>query len=223
MFTVTPTGLEHVFLADSGSVSVEVALKMAIQYQGGEGRPERTRMLTVRGGYHGDTCGCMGVCDPQNGMHTMFRGFVADHVFADRPPPDEDGVDAWAASFRKLADETTHELAGIIVEPLLQGAGGMYVYPAACLRVMREVARVLRPAVPLQIGWRSDRENTRLEQLADHQPDAGGLAEAHSHVEAVRLVIHLADAPLPGGACIGDHDIHAAEFFRDCIAGAAHR
>jgi adenosylmethionine---8-amino-7-oxononanoate aminotransferase len=137
---ITPTGLEHVFLADSGSVSVEVALKMALQYQRGAGRPERTRMLTVRGGYHGDTCGCMGVCDPNNGMHTMFRGFVADHVFADQPPAGEYGVDAWAASFRKLADEHSHELAGVIVEPLLQGAGGMYVYPAACLRVMREVA-----------------------------------------------------------------------------------
>jgi adenosylmethionine---8-amino-7-oxononanoate aminotransferase len=137
---ITPTGLEHVFLADSGSVSVEVALKMAIQYQRGAGRPERTRMLTVRGGYHGDTCGCMGVCDPENGMHTMFRGFVADHVFGDQPPSDEDGVDAWASSFRKLAEANAHELAGIVVEPLLQGAGGMYVYPAACLRVMREVS-----------------------------------------------------------------------------------
>jgi adenosylmethionine---8-amino-7-oxononanoate aminotransferase len=137
---ITPTGLEHVFLADSGSVSVEVALKMAIQYQRGAGHPERTRMLTVRGGYHGDTCGCMGVCDPENGMHTMFRGFVADHVFADQPPPDEDGVEAWATSFRKVAEVSAHELAGIVVEPLLQGAGGMYVYPAACLRVMRQVA-----------------------------------------------------------------------------------
>jgi adenosylmethionine---8-amino-7-oxononanoate aminotransferase len=137
---ITPTGLEHVFLADSGSVSVEVALKMALQYQRGAGRPERTRMLTVRGGYHGDTCGCMGVCDPDNGMHTMFRGFVADHVFADQPPADEDGVPAWADSVRKLAGSHADELAGIVVEPLLQGAGGMYVYPAACLRVMREVA-----------------------------------------------------------------------------------
>ncbi|HET8960557.1 MAG TPA: adenosylmethionine--8-amino-7-oxononanoate transaminase, partial [Nocardioides sp.] len=153
---ITPAGLEHVFLADSGSVSVEVALKMAIQYQRGAGRPERTRMLTVRGGYHGDTCGCMGVCDPENGMHTMFRGFVADHVFADRPPPDPEASpvvaevvptadlaawqERWEASFRKLAADHGDELAGIVVEPLLQGAGGMYVYPAACLRVMREVA-----------------------------------------------------------------------------------
>jgi adenosylmethionine---8-amino-7-oxononanoate aminotransferase len=137
---ITPTGLDHVFLADSGSVSVEVALKMAIQYQRGAGHPERTRMLTVRGGYHGDTCGCMGVCDPTNGMHTMFRGVVADHVFADRPPAEADDVADWAEAFRKLADSHAAELAGIVVEPLLQGAGGMHVYPASCLRVMREVA-----------------------------------------------------------------------------------
>ena len=85
---LAPDGLEHVFLADSGSVSVEVALKMALQYQRGAGRPERTRMLTVRGGYHGDTFGCMSVCDPVGGMHSMFRGVLPEHVFADRPPAD---------------------------------------------------------------------------------------------------------------------------------------
>jgi adenosylmethionine-8-amino-7-oxononanoate aminotransferase len=137
---ISPAGLEHVFFADSGSVSVEVALKMTLQHQRGIGRPERTRMLTVRGGYHGDTFGAMSVCDPVGGMHSMFTGVVAHQVFADRPPADEAGVDEWAASFRRKAAAHAHELAGIIVEPLLQGAGGMHVYPAACLRVMREVA-----------------------------------------------------------------------------------
>ena len=138
---VTPDGLEHVFLADSGSVSVEVALKMTLQYQRGAGRPERHRMLTVRGGYHGDTFGCMSVCDPVGGMHSMFSRRAAP-AGVRRPPagrPDAD-VPAWAESFERLADEHAHELAGIIVEPLLQGAGGMHVYPAECLRVMREVA-----------------------------------------------------------------------------------
>jgi adenosylmethionine-8-amino-7-oxononanoate aminotransferase len=137
---ISPAGLEHVFFADSGSVSVEVALKMTLQHQRGIGRPERTRMLTVRGGYHGDTFGAMSVCDPVGGMHSMFTGVVADQVFADRPPADEAGVDEWASSFRRTAAAHAHELAGIIVEPLLQGAGGMHLYPAACLRVMREVA-----------------------------------------------------------------------------------
>jgi adenosylmethionine-8-amino-7-oxononanoate aminotransferase len=137
---LAPDGLEHVFFADSGSVSVEVALKMALQQQRGAGRPDRTRMLTVLGGYHGDTCGCMGVCDPEGGMHSMFRGFVPEHVFAPRPPAVGADISDWAASFESLADEYADELAGIIVEPLLQGAGGMWPYPPECLRVLREVA-----------------------------------------------------------------------------------
>ncbi len=137
---LAPPGLEHVFLADSGSVSVEVALKMVLQHQRGLGRPERTRMLTVRGGYHGDTFGCMSVCDPVGGMHSMFAGVLPQQVFADRPPAPGEDVETWAAGFRALAEGHAHELAGIIVEPLLQGAGGMFTYDAACLRVMREVA-----------------------------------------------------------------------------------
>ncbi|MGY2704298.1 adenosylmethionine--8-amino-7-oxononanoate transaminase [Nocardioides sp. HB32] len=137
---LAPDGLEHVFLADSGSVSVEVALKMVLQYQRGAGRPERTRMLTVRGGYHGDTFGCMSVCDPVGGMHSMFAGVLPQQVFAPQPPADEAGVPAWASAFEALAGQHASELAGIIVEPLLQGAGGMWTYPAECLRVMRAVA-----------------------------------------------------------------------------------
>jgi adenosylmethionine-8-amino-7-oxononanoate aminotransferase len=137
---VTPDGLEHVFLADSGSVSVEVALKMTLQFQRGAGRPGRHRMLTVRGGYHGDTFGCMSVCDPVGGMHSMFRDVLPQQVFADRPPADVADVPAWAEEFARLADEHADELAGIIAEPLLQGAGGMHAYAPECLRVMREVA-----------------------------------------------------------------------------------
>jgi adenosylmethionine-8-amino-7-oxononanoate aminotransferase len=132
--------LQHVFLADSGSVSVEVALKMALQCQRGEGRAARRRMLTVLGGYHGDTFGCMSVCDPVGGMHAMFSGVLPQQLFAPRPPSEETGVEAWAAAFAALAAQHAHELAGVIVEPLLQGAGGMHAYPASCLRVMREVA-----------------------------------------------------------------------------------
>jgi len=137
---ITPDGLDHVFLADSGSVSVEVAIKMVLQHQRGMGRPERTRLLTVQGGYHGDTFGCMSVCDPVGGMHSMFSGVLPQHVFADRPPPSDADVTAWADGVRRLAATHAHELAGIIVEPLLQGAGGMHAYPVACLQVLRDIA-----------------------------------------------------------------------------------
>jgi adenosylmethionine-8-amino-7-oxononanoate aminotransferase len=136
---ISPDGLEHVFLADSGSVSVEVALKMVIQHQRGMGRPERTRMLTVQGGYHGDTFGCMSVCDPVGGMHSMFHDVLPVQVFATRPPAPGEDLAEWEARFRTLAAATA-DLAGIIVEPLLQGAGGMHVYDVRCLRIMREVA-----------------------------------------------------------------------------------
>ena len=140
LVALAPEGLEHVFLADSGSVSVEVALKMVLQHQRGVGRPERTRMLSLRGGYHGDTFGCMSVCDPVGGMHSMFTGVLPQHLFADRPPAPGGDVEGWASQVRALAAAHAHELAGIVVEPLLQGAGGMHVYDVACLRVLREVA-----------------------------------------------------------------------------------
>ncbi|HQR28291.1 MAG TPA: adenosylmethionine--8-amino-7-oxononanoate transaminase [Nocardioides sp.] len=137
---LAPEGLDRVFLADSGSVSVEVALKMVLQYQRGVGRPERTRLLTVLGGYHGDTFGCMSVCDPVGGMHSMFTGVLPRQVFAPRPPADAAEVGAWAGQVAALAEQHADELAAIVVEPLLQGAGGMHVYPAECVRVLREVA-----------------------------------------------------------------------------------
>ncbi len=140
---ITPAALERVFLADSGSVSVEVAMKMVLQYQRGVGRPERTRMLTVLGGYHGDTFDCMSVTDPVGGMHAMWAGLLPEQVFAPQPPRYDAGPDeiaAWTAAFRTVAAEHARELAGIIVEPLLQGAGGMHPYPPECLSVFRDVA-----------------------------------------------------------------------------------
>lgn len=140
LLDLTPEPLTHVFLADSGSVSVEVALKMAIQYQRGLGRPGRNRMLTIRGGYHGDTFGAMSVCDPDGGMHAMWLEILPQQVFAPRPPAPGGDVNAWGEQLRELATTHADSLAGLIVEPLLQGAGGMHVYDAACLPIMREVA-----------------------------------------------------------------------------------
>ncbi len=111
---MAPDGLERVFFADSGSVSVEVAIKLAVQYQRALGRPGRTRLLTVRGGYHGDTTGAMAVCDPIGGMHSMFAGVLPAHVFAPRPP---DGFDApldpgWADAVRRAGGRASREPRG---------------------------------------------------------------------------------------------------------------
>lgn len=139
LVAMTPDGLEHVFFADSGSVSVEVAIKMALQAATAQG-PGRTRLLTVRGGYHGDTFGAMAVCDPVGGMHHLFAGTLREHVFAPRPP---DGFDApldeaWAAEVERLAEQHADELAAVIVEPVVQGAGGMRIHSPACVRFLRE-------------------------------------------------------------------------------------
>ncbi|MEU8267814.1 adenosylmethionine--8-amino-7-oxononanoate transaminase [Sphaerisporangium sp. NPDC049002] len=138
------TGLPKVFLADSGSVAVEVAIKAAIQCTG------RSRLLTVRGGYHGDTFGAMSVCDPVNGMHHLFSGVLPQHVFADRPPggygrrpggsEDHEVDEAYLGHLADLVAQHAGELAAIIVEPVVQGAGGMRFYHPAYLRRLRELA-----------------------------------------------------------------------------------
>jgi adenosylmethionine-8-amino-7-oxononanoate aminotransferase len=135
---IAPAGLEHVFFADSGSVSVEVAIKMAIQYWQACGRPRRTRLLALRGGYHGDTFGAMSVCDPVGGMHTLFRGVLPQHLFAPRPEarfgePQHAAGSAAAAdaeAFDALLDRHHDEVAAVILEPVVQGAGGMWFYSA---------------------------------------------------------------------------------------------
>jgi adenosylmethionine---8-amino-7-oxononanoate aminotransferase len=138
---MTPPGLERVFLADSGSVSVEVAIKLCLQFQHARGRMERTKLLTVRGGYHGDTAGAMAVCDPVSGMHSLFIGVLPQHVFAERPP---DGFEAeldeeWAAQVSELAETHAEQLAAVIVEPVVQGAGGMRFHSPACIAHLRAV------------------------------------------------------------------------------------
>jgi len=139
LLELAPAGLGAVFFADSGSVAVEVAIKMSLQYQRARGRGERTRLLTVRGGYHGDTFGAMAVCDPVGGMHSMFTGVLAEHVFAERPPDGfEAGLDrGWGAHVRELVARHSDELAAVILEPVVQGAGGMRFHSPECVVLLR--------------------------------------------------------------------------------------
>ncbi|WP_432053626.1 adenosylmethionine--8-amino-7-oxononanoate transaminase [Streptomyces sp. bgisy022] len=133
---ISPEGLEHVFLADSGSVSVEVAVKMCLQYWRSLGRPEKHRLLTWRGGYHGDTWQPMSVCDPEGGMHGLWAGVLPRQVFAGAPPAEYD--EAYAEELRELIGRHAAELAAVVVEPVVQGAGGMRFHSPAYLRVLRE-------------------------------------------------------------------------------------
>ncbi|MGW3204231.1 adenosylmethionine--8-amino-7-oxononanoate transaminase [Streptomyces sp. NPDC001135] len=139
---ITPEPLRHVFLSDSGSVSVEVAVKMCLQYWRSLGRPGKRRLLTWRGGYHGDTFQAMAVCDPDGGMHSAWTGLLPEQLFADRPPAGFDaGVDEdYARHLAGLIERHAHELAAVIVEPVVQGTGGMRFHDPGYLRVLREAA-----------------------------------------------------------------------------------
>ena len=139
LLELAPDPLGAVFFADSGSVSVEVAIKMCLQFQRAHGHDERTRLLTIRGGYHGDTFGAMAVCDPVGGMHSLFTGVLARHVFAPRPPEGFDrGLDErWAEHVSELVSRHGSELAAVILEPVVQGAGGMRFHSPACLTLLR--------------------------------------------------------------------------------------
>ncbi|WAS99803.1 adenosylmethionine--8-amino-7-oxononanoate transaminase [Rouxiella chamberiensis] len=135
---MTPAGLECVFLADSGSVAVEVAIKMAMQYWQARGE-KRQKVLTLRNGYHGDTFGAMAVCDPQNSMHSLYQGYLPDHLFAPAPQSRFDAP--WnpqdIAPFAALLREHQHQIAAVILEPVVQGAGGMRMYHPQYLKQVR--------------------------------------------------------------------------------------
>ncbi|MCO5762173.1 MAG: adenosylmethionine--8-amino-7-oxononanoate transaminase [Chromatiaceae bacterium] len=141
LVALTPAALRHVFLCDSGSVSVEVAIKMAIQYHQARGEPGRHRLLTLRSGYHGDTFAAMSVCDPVTGMHHLFSRVLPQQLFAPAPacrfgaPCQDEDISA----FTDLLWRHREELAAVILEPIVQGAGGMRFYSADYLRRVREL------------------------------------------------------------------------------------
>ncbi|MGK2882480.1 MAG: adenosylmethionine--8-amino-7-oxononanoate transaminase [Mycobacterium sp.] len=134
---ITPAGLDTVFFSDSGSVSVEVAVKMALQYWRCRGRPAKHRLMTWRGGYHGDTFTPMSVCDPDGGMHSLWTDVLARQIFAPRVPVDYDP--GYVAQFERQLGEHAHELAAVVVEPVVQGAGGMRFHDPRYLADLRTI------------------------------------------------------------------------------------
>ena len=143
LLQITPPELNKVFFSDSGSVSVEVALKMALQYWQAQGQTKKTRMLTIRGGYHGDTFGAMAVTDPVNGMHSLFNHVLPQHLFAPRPstPFGQILQKGDLDEFTRLIETHDDEIAAVILEPIVQGAGGMWFYSPEYLT---EVARLCK-------------------------------------------------------------------------------
>lgn len=138
---ITPPSLQKVFFSDSGSVAVEVAIKMALQYWTGMERPEKNRLLTLKGGYHGDTFAAMAACDPVTGMHHLFTSNMQQHFFAERPQCRFESV--WSeidiGSFKELISRHHQEIAAVILEPIVQGAGGMWFYSPDYLKRVREL------------------------------------------------------------------------------------
>jgi len=149
LVALTPEPLTKVFLADSGSVAVEVAIKMALQYCQAAGigsnatrnRPNRNRLLTVRSGYHGDTFGAMAVCDPVTGMHSLFAEVLAPHIFAEAPACrfDDTWDETYIADLKEKLYANRDRIAAVILEPIVQGAGGMRFYSPQYLRRLREL------------------------------------------------------------------------------------
>ncbi|MCP1065158.1 adenosylmethionine--8-amino-7-oxononanoate transaminase [Serratia symbiotica] len=140
LVAMTPQALQCVFLADSGSVAVEVALKMALQYWLARGK-RRHHMLTMRHGYHGDTFGAMSVCDPDNSMHLLYQGFLAQNLFVPAPPCrfDEEWNEQDITPLDALLQQHADEVAAVILEPIVQGAGGMRIYHPTYLKRVREL------------------------------------------------------------------------------------
>ncbi|TNF87457.1 MAG: adenosylmethionine--8-amino-7-oxononanoate transaminase [Gammaproteobacteria bacterium] len=158
LVAVTPDGLQSVFISDSGSVSVEVAMKMAIQYWNSTGEPDKQRFATLRNGYHGDTLGAMSVCDPVTGMHSLFNSVLSRQYFVERPASrfGEPCDPADLESLEQVLRQHHAQLAALILEPVVQGAGGMYFYSADYLRQARALCeryRVLLIADEIATGF----------------------------------------------------------------------
>ncbi|MCL1947205.1 MAG: adenosylmethionine--8-amino-7-oxononanoate transaminase [Chitinivibrionia bacterium] len=141
LLEILPKSFQHIFYADSGSVAVEVAMKTALQFQRNNANLKRNKFLTIKRGYHGDTVGAMSVCDPISGMHALFSGYVLPQIFVSAPPLgfDTEITDEDFAEISGIAEAKQDEIAAVILEPIVQGAGGMRIYSPQYLKKIRDL------------------------------------------------------------------------------------
>ncbi len=141
LIEITPSNLQKIFFSDSGSVSVEVAIKMAIQYWQSKKQPQKNKLLTIKSGYHGDTFKAMSVCDPETGMHHIFNGSMPQNYFAEQPKirfsQKWDSSDI--LSIKTILEDNNENIAAVILEPIVQGAGGMWFYSPQYLNNLRNL------------------------------------------------------------------------------------
>ena len=143
LVAITPSSLKTVFFSDSGSVAVEVAIKMAFQYWKAKNQPQRKQLLTIRRGYHGDTLGAMSVCDPETGMHHLFTPILSRHLFSEAPACtfETSWDERYIGNFKSLIHRHHNEIAAVILEPIVQGAGGMRFYAPQYLKRVSELCQ----------------------------------------------------------------------------------